>query len=229
MTSLLPLVMLCTAPLAPQDSVGTGHEPSPIPISWEIKFDFLDLRRIEVRSPDTGRVGTYWYMVYTATNTSDRAQHFYPLFQIVTEELRTTESDIGIDPYVFDVIKELHRQTHPYLVHPTKAIGDLPAGADNARESVAIWPQIDLNVNRFTVYVAGLSGEKQFVPNPAYAPSQPETVTGTGPDAKVRERIVNPRFFTLRKTLEIPYTIPGSPATRERNQPQRGHIRWTMR
>lgn len=229
MRSLLAVVSLVGLAPAPQVQPSAGREPSPIPIAWEIKFDFLDLRRIEVRSPDSDETRTYWYMVYTATNTSDRAQHFYPLFQIVTEDLRTTESDIGIDPAVFDVIRELHRATHPYLVHPTQAIGDLPAGSDNARESVAIWPQIDLNVNRFTVYVAGLSGEKQFVRNPAYDASKPETVTEPGPDGQPRTRIVNPRFFTLRKTLAIPYTVPGSPGTRERNAPQRGEIRWLLR
>jgi hypothetical protein len=168
-------------------------------------------------------------MVYTATNTSGRTQHFFPMFQIVTEDLRTTESDMGISPLVFEAIKERHRLTHPYLVHPTKAIGDIRSGEDNAVESVAIWPEIDLDVNQFKVFVGGLSGEKEIVRNPTYDPSSPQTETVTGENGRERVQAVNPKYFTLRKTLEIPYTFPGSAATRSRVEPVRGKIRWIMR
>ena len=33
----------------------------------------------------------------------------------------------------------------------------------------------------------------------------------TDPDGTEREVTVNPKYFTLRKTLEINYTLPGSP------------------
>lgn len=208
--------------------VGVGPEPSPIPISWELDFKFLDLRRLEVQLPGSPPE-TYWYLVYTVTNTSDRSQHFFPMFSIVTEDLKTIESDMGISPLVFQTIKERHKLTHPDLVHPTQAIGDLKSGEDNARESVAIWRQFDLKVNNISVFVAGLSGEKRFVRNPRYDGSKPEATVITGTDGKQVEHATNPKFFVLRKTLEIPYSLPGSPQTRELGEPQRGKIRWLMR
>jgi len=44
-----------------------------------------------------------------------------------------------------------------------------------------------------------------------------------------REMDLNPRYFTLRKTLEIRYTLPGSPQARPGAQPQRDEVRWIMR
>ncbi len=211
-----------TAP--PENQVGKGPQPAATPVAWEFEFKFLDPQRIEVQSPETGANEVYWYMVYTVTNRGDRSQMFFPMFQVVTDDLKVFDSDTGISKLVFDAIKERHKQTHPYLVHPTKAIGDLLAGADNARESVAIWRQIDLNLDKFTVYVSGLSGESRFVRNPAFDATKPET-----PDRPGAKHGGNPKYFTLRKTLEIRYNLPGSATARSQAEPERRVIRWVMR
>lgn len=225
---LAPLLLVLAAPPAPRE-VGRGPEPSPRPIAWELEFRFLDPQRIEVQAPGRPEPEVYWYIVYTVVNSSGRAQRFFPMFQIVTEDLKVYDTDMGISPLVFDAIRERHRITHKYLVHPTEALGALLTGEDYARESVAIWRQIDLTVNDFSVYVSGLSGETQFLRNPAYDPERPETERVVGPDGQEREVSVNPKFFTLRKTLEIGYTLPGSPAARPGVAPQRGEVRWIMR
>jgi hypothetical protein len=230
MVTLLTQLALVLA-LAPQEArSGPGKviEPSPRPISWELEFRFLDPRRIEVKGPD-GRNEVYWYVVYTVTNTSPRSQRFYPMFQIVTEDLKVFDTDIGISPLVFETIREQHKITHKYLVHPTQAIGALLSGADNARESVAVWRDIDLTINSFKLYVAGLSGETRSVPNPRYDPKRPEKETVKGPGGAETERVVNPKYFTLRKTLEISYALPGSPLARPGVLPERGAVRWIMR
>ena len=227
--ALAPLIFLVAYGPPTEQSVGSGPEPSPNPISWELEFKFLDPKRIEVQLPGSDRPEVYWYVVYTVANPSPRAQRFFPLFQIVTEDLRVHDTDLGINPLVFDAIRERHRVTHKYLVEPTKVIGALLAGEDNARESVAIWRQIDLTVNSFSIYVAGLSGEARFIPNPLHDATKPETTTVTGPDGRTRERTVNPKDFTLRKTLDIRYTLPGSPQARPAAMPERGEVRWVMR
>jgi hypothetical protein len=224
----LPLLMLLSA-TPPAREVGTGPEPSPTPIAWELGFKFLDPQRIEVQLPGAQRPEVFWYMVYTVTNTSPRSQRFFPLFQIVTEDLRVHDTDMGIDPLVFDAIRERNRITHKYLVDPTKAIGALLSGDDYSRESVVIWRQIDLTLCGFSVYVAGLSGEMRFIPNPAHDPQKPETRKTTGPDGKATEVTVNPKNFTLRKTLQIRYTLPGSPDARPAAMPERDQVRWIMR
>ncbi len=202
------------APAAAPIPVGSGPEPSPAPVSWDIDFQFRDPQRIQVQLPGQAQPEVYWYLLYTATNRNDRSVRFFPIFQLVTEDLTVVDTDTGIHPLVFDAIKERHRRTYPDLVHPTKAIGDLLTGDDNARESVAIWRGVDLNSTNFAIYVAGLSGETRAVPNPGFDPQ-------AGPD--------NPRHFTLRKTLEIRYQLPGSPAARAVVEPQRVDSRWVMR
>lgn len=226
---LLPLVMLATVtPPAGQD-VGAGPQPSPTPVSWEFELTFLDPQRLEIKLPGTERTEVYWYMVYTVTNTTRRSERFFPTFQIVTEDFRVVDTDMGISPLVFDAIAERHKITHKYLVPPTKAIGALLSGDDNARESVAIWRGVDLSRNRFTIYVAGLSGEARVLRNPTFNAQKPEKEQVIGTDGRPQEIVVNPRSFTLRKTLEIRYNLAGSEKARAAADPERGEVRWVMR
>lgn len=229
MRFVLSVAVLMVVLAAEAEDAGRRTEPSPRPISWELDLAFLDPQRIEVQLPGVDRPEVYWYLVYTVTNNTGQTRQFFPTFEIVTEDLKVHSTDVGISPLVFDAIHERHRLTHKYLAHPTKAIGPLLTGADNARESVAIWRNIDINVNQFRVYVSGLSGEKQLVRNPSYDPDRPENEPigrlVDGADAAT----ANPRFFTLRKTLEVRYTLAGSPVARPVVEPQREGVRWIMR
>lgn len=225
---LVPLLLLIPTPQGAPRSADV-LAPAPQPVTWEFDFAFLDPQRIEVQLPGQAETTTYWYVVYTVTNNTGRTRDFLPRFQIVTEDLSVYDTDMGISPLVFDAIRARHQLTHKYLVSPTEAIGPLRTGPDYARESVAVWRQIDLTQNSFCIYVAGLSGEVRFIPNPAYDPDAPETVSVIGPAGFAHDIAVNPKHFTLRKTLEIRYTLPGSPAARPASVPERGVIRWIMR
>jgi hypothetical protein len=228
--ALAPLALWLVLAAAQGDpETANGPQPSPYITSWELEFKFLDPQRIEVQLPGADRPEVYWYLVYTVTNPGPRSRRFFPMFQIVTENLQAFDTDMGISPLVFDAIRQRHKITHKYLVDPTRVIGALLSGDDNARESVAIWRNIDLTLNSFTVYVAGLSGETQFLPNPSYDPQKPEKERMTASDGQARVAVTNPQQFTLRKTLEIRYTLPGSPAARPEATPERTAVRWIMR
>lgn len=208
--------------MQPPGELGVGPEPSPTAVTWELDFKYVNPpRRIEVGGD------TYWYLVYTATNRSSATQRFFPRFQLVTEDLRVIETDMGINAAVFEAIKQRHKQTHPYLVSPTKAVGDIKIGDDNAIESVAIWRNVDLNVNEFKILAGGLSGETRLIRNPAFDPSKPETPPSAATEPKGAES--NPRFFTLRKTLEVGYRVAGSERTRSAAEPTLEYARWIMR
>lgn len=223
----LPLLLL----LGPPGEADAARDlrPSPRPVAWELEFRFLDPKRIEVQIPGTNRTETYWYVVYTVSNNTGASLRFFPTFQIVTEDLQVFDTDMGISPLVFDAIRERHKITHKYLVDPTRAVDTLLTGEDNARESVAIWRDIDLSQNSFKLYVSGLSGEIRTIPNPSYRPDQPETAMVRGPDGREREQIGNPKVFTLRKTLEVRYNLPGSPRARPVTEPERSEVRWILR
>lgn len=216
------VTFLALALQMPSDA-GEGPSPSPVEVSWQFKFDFIS-------TPIRVNVGgqTYWYIIYRVTNPGPQPRHFFPLCYVVTEDLKVVATEIGIPPPVFQEIHRRHRNTYRELMSPNQVIGELKGGEDYARESVAIWRNVDLSTNNFAVYVAGLSGETQLVRNPAYdskAASQPAGSRTGNPVAGD----ANPKFFTVRKTLEIRYSLPGSTQGQGVVEPVRVETRWVMR
>lgn len=236
--TLIPIIGLFLADTPPAD-IGNGPQPSVVPVSWELEFEFLDPRRIEVQVPGSTEPEHFWYMVYTVRNNTGRTQRFFPTFELVTNDMRVIDTDMGIHPLVFDAIRERHKLTHKYLVSPTKAIGDLRVGDDNAIESVAIWRASDTDVTGFRIYAAGLSGETSIVLNPSRGKSKataavmneksPASNPASTESSDKPEKPAEARRFTLRKTLELQYDLPGSAEGRKTAEPERKSVRWIMR
>jgi hypothetical protein len=187
-----------------------------VPQSWELEFEFHDPARIEVTLPGDGKPTVFWYQLYTVTNKTGRDVPFYPQFELITDTLQVVRGGDDVSLRVYDAVRERHRKLHPFMVEPLKVSGKLLQGEDNARTSVAIFRDFNPEASRFTVYIAGLSGEVVRVPNPVFDPSREKSDQ-------------NPQFFTLRKTLAIRYDIPGDLATRERAKPIRDGREWVMR
>lgn len=207
--------------------VGSGPEPTPLPTAWELEFRYRNLQRIDILTGNQRQ--SYWYMIYTVTNPSPNTLRFYPQLELVTERLNVVPSDVGIPPAVYQAIQEQHRLTHRYFVHPTKASGPIRTGRDNAIDSVAVWHESALQTTAFTIYVSGLSGEARLVRNPAYDPDAPEKINVPGPFGRDQEMTVNPRAFTLRKTLALSYRLAGSGNARPWTDPDPIRVEWIMR
>lgn len=202
--------------------------PSATPVAWELNFQPAPLTRITVGG------ATYWYMLYTVTNLSGQDVDFHPEIVRVSEidnetpEIKAMAKPetaprvivepaiVGVDTALYKAIADRHAKTHPFLITPVKAIDRLLQGKDNARSSVAVFPELPRGVARFTIYVGGLSGERQSRPNPKYDASKP-----AGED--------NPRLFVLQKTLSLPFTLPGDDRTRASAVPVMGRMTWVMR
>lgn len=225
---LTPAALRATASDEPL-GVADPQEPAMRPVAWELNFEYLTPRRVTVKLPNADQPRTYWYVVYTATNTSASTQHFYPIFELVTDELRRVRTDLGVPPLVFNTIKQRHQRTHPYLVSPTEAIGPLRAGTDYARESVAIWPAEEVDTPGFTIFVSGLSGEARRVPNPAYDETQPTAEAEFDAAGNLVSEPKNPRFFTVRKTLALRFLRAVSRAQRVATTPELQSQSWIMR
>ncbi len=168
-------------------------------------------------------------MLYTVVNNSGRDIEFLPKFEIVTKDLKVIPADPAADPAVFNAIKKLHVKDRPFLLDPLEVTGKLLQGADNAKDSVAIWHDFAGQTRHFTLFVSGLSGDTDVIANPTFDPSKPEKVVRKGPDGQKVEVAVNPRRFTLYKTLSIVYTLPGDSQARQTADLVRGNIRWIMR
>lgn len=216
MRNVLLAIMLC--------GVGTGTpvassqvvEPSVVPESWQLRFRFEDPRRISVFLPDREEPVVYWYMTYRVENPGPEDVDFLPRFELVTDTLKRVPSEINVSPDAFRAIQR--RSGNPLLIPPERVFSRLLQGRENARHSVAIWPDFDPEAKGFRIYVSGLSGESRRVRNRAFDPAEPESET-------------NQRYFTVFKTLEIPYLLPaGSDArmeVRAVRQPEKQ--RWIMR
>jgi hypothetical protein len=232
--SALGAAFVAARPLAAQP------EPSAIPTSWELKLDPSPLMRISV---DTGGgARTYWYMLYTVSNHTGDDIDFHPEIvrineidtELTAEQARQTPEGapsisidpaiVGLDSRVFAAIARRHARTHPFLVTPVKAITRLLQGQDNALTGVAVFPDLDPRVSRFTIYFGGLSGEVDTRPNPLYRPKAGDQASnGHAADLEL------PRVFVLRKSLAIPYTLPGDLRTRRSATPVLGRMTWVMR
>lgn len=203
--------------------------PGIAPRSWQLEFEFEDPRRLHIQLPGEKTPRIYWYMLYTVTNNSNRDVEFMPRFEIVTDKLQVLPTDVTADPAVFSAIKKIHHKDHPFLLEPLEIMGKLLQGADNAKDSVAIWQDFAPLARQFTIFVGGLSGESVTLPNPAYDPTKQEFVVKELPGGIQDKVPVNPRRFVLYKTLSIPYRLPGDSETRRQAEPVRGTVEWLMR
>lgn len=203
------------AVLAPLAGAATP-EPAIAPVSWELNFKYQDPQKVAVKLPGDKEPAAYWYMLYSVENPSDREVEFYPRFEIVTDRLEVITHEIRVSPEAFKAVQR--RSGDPLLLPPEQVIGKILRGKDRARRSVAIWRDMDPKTRSFTVYVSGLSGETKRVKNPVFDPEKPENDK-------------NRRYFVLRKTLAIPYRLPGGDSARDTAQPERvlGEEKWIMR
>ena len=181
-------------------------EPSLIPVAWQLAFTHDMPRTISVRGVD-GRTHWYWYLPYKVVNQSETEQMFVPEFTVATDKGDIITTNRHIPPNVYTAITR--RLANPLLENPLQVSGRLLIGEDQAKESVAIWPVFEHDVDRQRVFVAGLSGETQVVTHPL-----------TGKDV------------ALRKTLMLTYRTPGTPlayAARQKQTIELKNATWVMR
>ena len=195
---------------------GAAPRPAIAPTSWELNFQFEEPQRITLTLPSHDHPTTYWYTIYTVTNETTREVGFFPTFNVLTDALEVIECGYGINPAVYDAIRTRHKKAYPFSFDPMKMYGTLNQGEDNARTSIIVFPEFKSRVNKFTLYVGGLSGEVAKVRNFAFDRDKPNSDE-------------NPQFFFLRKTLSIEYDLPGDDRTRLSALPIRTKLEWVMR
>lgn len=186
-------------------------KPSPYPVSWQLDFDYGTPRRIVVETPGTSAPKAYWYLPYTVTNNTDREQMFLPVFELMTADGQIIRSDRNIPAVVFNEIKR--RENKP-LLEPFPAIaGLLRIGEDQAKDGVAIWEEPADRMGRFSIFVAGLSGE-----------------TANLKDAQgnvMKDGNGNP--VLLRKTLQLNFHVRGDEVYRGEDAVAENEKEWVMR
>jgi hypothetical protein len=207
---LSPVAALLVFAFAWRGTSAEVPKPSPYPITWELKFEYEQPRRVVVDVPRAGSKA-YWYMTYTVTNETDEERTFLPLFQMLTRDGRVFRSDQNIPKEVFDVIKQ--REGKRFLEPFTSIGGDLRIGEDEAREGVAIWEEPEPRMGNFTIFVTGLSGEAVVAKD---STGQPMKDTDGRP-------------ILLRKTLQLDFHIPGDEVSPGDDPVKQTGEQWIMR
>jgi len=212
----IAVVFLAGSAAMPAGEAAAAPVPSTAPVSWELSFEFHDPERVTLVLPGDTDLTTFWYVLYRVTNDSGQDVQFYPSFTLATDDLEIVEGGADISPSVYDAIRARHKREYPFFDEPRRISGLLLQGEDNARTSAAVFRMFGPAADGFAVFAAGLSGEVARVRNPGFDPDQGDSEN-------------NPRFFTLRKTLAIDYTLPGDSVTRSLAKPVRVRRYWVMR
>ncbi len=202
----LAIVALGVGLFFTSDRLAAYPQPARLAVSWQLDVTYERPHAIAVRGLD-GRIRWYFYFAYKIVNQSKREQFFVPDVTLATDQGDIITANRGIPPRVFAAIKK--RLGNRLLEDPSQVSGQVLIGEDHARQSVAIWRAFDHDVDRMTVFFAGLSGEIKTIKRP-----------GTDKDV------------TLRKTLMLSYHTPGTPAAGITPQFQSFRLdkeRWVMR
>jgi hypothetical protein len=203
-----------------QDKAGTYPKPLTVPLQWQFEIELGDFRPIAVRLPDKKEDQIFWYLRYTVTNRSGEDRIFVPEFILYTDTGEIVRAGKQTPMVVFNKIKALYND--PLMKIPTAMTGTLLQGEDNAKSSVAIWPDFDPNAGKVSIFLGGLSGETTSVDLPA-------PITVVEPDWRGEEHTVTKDKLLLVKTLELQYAIPGEKAARRHLAPKLTKQHWVMR
>jgi len=214
------IAALLLAGLACLGPAASAPVPSEVPLTWELDFQHQTPQPIQVRLPGDEKPTTFWYMLYTVSNGTDRDRVYMPQFVMYTDTGMLVPADRNVPGLVFHAIKERHN--NPLLTDMTGMTGKLLQGSDNAKDGVAIWPDIDPKAGGFDVFVGGLSGEAVTLKLP-----KPVVVTEMGDDGKPRE--VSKTAITLHKTRRLRFKLPGEAEGRTYGKAVEVEKDWVMR
>lgn len=229
------LAMICAAGVAlmspglasaQQDEPGSGvPEPELVTSSWLLTFTYDTPRTIAVEMAD-GTIKWYWYMTYQVFNDPRVSSNhrepilFIPEIIIADDRGNIRHANRGVDARVFPEIKRA--TDNGLLLSPATVPGNILPGDDYIRESVAIWPVSEDDVDEFSIFVGGLYGETAHLPHPVTG--EPMTRVLKNPRTGEPEVDANgdpvTRPVLLRRTRMLQFATPGT-----NNNPQRQSIR----
>ncbi|MCP4377125.1 MAG: hypothetical protein GY794_13220 [bacterium] len=227
MKRILVLTALLAGLVAVAPHGMTAPEPSEVPTTWELTFDFEAPQPISIILPGQTKPTTYWYMLYSVTNLSRNIEtgrgedhDFIPEFVMYTNTGQSITSDRRLPTRVHAAIKKRHN--NPLLKDHTGIIGKLLYGRDNTKDGVAIWPDFDPKAGSFNVFVGGLSGETAEL-------KLPHPITTTKLDANGVEQTVLESKIILHKSLQLDFSVKGETGNRVYAKAKATGRKWVLR
>jgi hypothetical protein len=220
MKRVLPYVALAVVMFALVHSrtVVAYPKPSVAPITWELDFNPGTPTRIAVKVPGSDAPKAFWYLPFTITNNSKDEQQFLPVFELVDDTGKVHKSDQNIPAVVFEEIKK--REGKRFLEPLHKATGRILQGAEQSKDSVAIWPEPTERMGSFSIFATGLSGEAVWYKDGKEMALRDADWVKTKPEEAGQ---------ILRKTRELDYQVPGDQFYQGRDRVIKKDERWVMR
>ena len=213
-----PATQPTTQPAKPP--AGTYPKPDVVPLDWEFKIELDSLRSIPVRLAGKKGDQLFWYLRYTVTNLSKADHIFVPEFVLYTDTGQVIRAGQRTPTSVFAAIKKLHND--PLLKTQTSMTRKVLIGQDNAKASVAIWPDFDPNAGSIDIFIGGLSGETRAI-------HLPKPVQAVEMDWRGSKKTVSKTRLLLAKTLRLRYAVPGEKSGRRHVRPPLVKKEWVMR
>ncbi|MEM8738805.1 MAG: hypothetical protein AAGG38_10065 [Planctomycetota bacterium] len=211
LTLLLLVAGLCGAgsSAGAAEGAGTFAEPSIINPAWSFDLEVNTPKAIAV-ADDRGLVRWYWYMAYQVTNNTGEDRLFIPEVTVIDDNGRIVTVGRRIPASVYPAIAE--RLGNKLLLSPDDVLGRLLQGEDFAKESVAIWPASDEDVDEFTVFFAGADGETKPLLSPRTGEpvlqAEIDPITGAAVLDEQGNAVLQP--VMVRRTRAYTYATPGT-------------------
>ena len=220
MTANSRVLALAALAVLTQARAGTAPRPAELAMAWQLDFESEPPRAVQITLPGQAQPTTFWYVRYRVTNHTGEDQIFVPEFMLYTDTGDLMRAGRRVPTAAFDAIKKI--LNNPLLREMTDMTGKLLQGDDNAKEGLAIWPDMAEGVGRFKVFIGGLSGESAEV-------NLPVPITVTRMDYNGKMETVTKDKAVLSKTLELSFSVPGEAAGRIRTPVKLLDRKWVMR
>jgi hypothetical protein len=149
----------------------------------------------------------------SVTNESPKEDvEFFPLCRLITDTFQVIPADKKVPPGVFELIKQKHFGSYPFLESLDFKDHRIFRGKDNTRDFTIIWPDFDLKAKQINLFISGLSNETAVVENP-----------------KLKDEDGNPKKIFLQKTLQLKYAVAGDEKLRSNIKIKEINKDWVMR
>jgi hypothetical protein len=219
MKRLVGLAVLAGAVALVAGLARSAPQPSVVSLAWELQFDYQTPAPIRLDVPGEGKQ-TYWYVLFTVTNKTGADRMFVPDFTLYTDTGQVLRGGKDISPSVFQAI--VTRHNNPLLEDLSEITGPILQGADNARDGVAIFRDIDPQARSFDIFIGGLSGETAVVKLPMPIAVEEPTIEG-------KVVTVTKDSIILHKTRQLRFALPGEAGARLNARPRMIEDGWVMR
>lgn len=193
LAGILALAWTAIAPAAPKPAV------IPIPGTWQLDLELHgNPLPVEVTMPGDEKPTRFWYLLYTVTNNTGNDITFYPQFELISDNLRLIDGNRGLLKPIYAAVRDLYATTIPLLEPYSMVAGKILQGQDNARDSLAIFPEFDPNATTVRIFFSGLSNEVVQINHPV----------------DIDKNTNQPKKVLLKKTLVLEYQVSGPPGQR---------------